>query len=131
MKLVALLLVLSVIAANAQTPTTVPNWASSQGFTDYGTCIQTVMAGDPCTSSSNKPACMTAGAAYITCWVACFAQTSYSSFRSCTTTCGNTAKTADSTLGTLVSSSESCFSKLSSSLLTLSAFLLAAFALLF
>ncbi|KAL4481935.1 hypothetical protein ABPG74_008024 [Tetrahymena malaccensis] len=133
MKLVVLLLVLSVIAVNAtDPPTTVPSWASSSGFSSYGDCIQKVMSGaDPCAQSSNKASCTTAGGNYITCWVGCFSQTSYSAFRTCTTTCGTTAKSADSTLSTFVSNSDQCFSKLGSSILYLSAFLLVIFSLLF
>ncbi|KAL4481936.1 hypothetical protein ABPG74_008025 [Tetrahymena malaccensis] len=132
MKLVVLLLVLSVIAVNAtDPPTTVPNWASSSGFSNYGNCIQKVFETNPCTQYSTRASCKTAGSNYGNCCVGCFSQASYSAFRTCATSCGNTAKSTDSNLSTYVSSSDQCFSMLGSSLLSLSAFFLVIFSLLF
>ncbi|KAL4461899.1 hypothetical protein ABPG72_001600, partial [Tetrahymena utriculariae] len=112
MKFIALLIITTLVASNASNtsppvpppnfPNTVPNWAISQAFTDYGNCAQIVMSTDPCKSSSNQSQCQANGKNYVDCWVSCFNQASYSSFRTCTNACDNALKNVDSNFNTFI-----------------------------
>ncbi|EAS07161.2 hypothetical protein TTHERM_00646940 (macronuclear) [Tetrahymena thermophila SB210] len=137
MRLVALLILISIIGIEAQSsasaPTTVPNWASSQGFTDFGNCSKAAINNDPCQSvaSGSQTQCQTNGGNYLICYTACLNQASYSSFRTCTNACDSTLKTADSTtFSGFITTMDTCFSKLSSKLLTLYVLVFAIFGLL-
>ncbi|EDK31928.1 hypothetical protein TTHERM_00633339 (macronuclear) [Tetrahymena thermophila SB210] len=133
MKIIVLLLVvLQVIAVNAiDFPTNVPSWTTQEQFNNFATCMKQVISGDPCAKSSNQASCISSATDYLNCWAPCFWVTDYTSFKTCQNSCDNKAKSADQTLVSYVNSSDQCFGKLNSSLLALSAFILAAFSLLF
>ncbi|EAR95476.1 hypothetical protein TTHERM_00077810 (macronuclear) [Tetrahymena thermophila SB210] len=134
MKSAALILVslLVLSSVNAQSSSYVPTFTTNQtALQNYSTCTAPIMTQTPCSASSNAAACGTALTAYMSCYGGCMSKTSYSDFNSCVNTCGTTATGQSSDLSSYVSSMNGCTSKLSGSLLSLSALLLFVLALVF
>ncbi|KAL4464738.1 hypothetical protein ABPG74_011299 [Tetrahymena malaccensis] len=130
--LVSLLVLSSVNAQSSSGSTSSPSFVSSaSAYQNYSSCLSTAQAATPCTSSSNQSACATAKSNYDQQVVQCITKTSYSDFVSCVSSQGTTATTADSTLTSYVGTVSACNSKLSGSLLSLSALVLMFLALVF
>ncbi|KAL4508093.1 hypothetical protein ABPG72_021466 [Tetrahymena utriculariae] len=138
MKFIALalvsLLVLSSVnvqaaSGDASAPTFIKDQNAAQAWV---TCVAT-LSQTPCASSTNASSCETVFAAYTTCGQACFSKSTFSDFNSCYMACGTTAtgSSGDSALSSYVSANNTCNSKLSGSLISLSTLLLFVLALIF